>query len=77
MLSGTIAVFTAWAATAEHTTQKACDAVGLPALMLSAWGGCFTVRTASEMAFKQHGRSMVAQDVIQHLAHAVDSNFDK
>lgn len=39
--------------------------------MLAAYGGSLIMRSASAAAYKQHGRAMLAGDILPHLQPAL------
>jgi NAD(P)H-hydrate repair Nnr-like enzyme with NAD(P)H-hydrate dehydratase domain len=45
-------------------------------LLAAAYGGAAVVRAASGAAFRQHGRSMLAEDIIPHLPAAFCALFE-
>jgi hypothetical protein len=49
---------------------------GAGGLLAAAYGGCAVVRAASAAAFRQHGRSMLAGDIIPHLPPAFGELFE-
>jgi NAD(P)H-hydrate repair Nnr-like enzyme with NAD(P)H-hydrate dehydratase domain len=43
--------------------------------MLSAYGGSVVMRAASQLAFQEKGRSMLAGDIIPHLHQGFSTYF--
>lgn len=76
MLSGTLAAFIAWATTNSAAADEAAKQVGVPALLIAAYGAACTVRLASQAAFKRKRRSMLAGDVIEELGPTIDNLFE-
>lgn len=44
-------------------------------VQVSAYAGCAVLRTASNKAFRLKGRSLMAPDIIEHLAEALEHQF--
>ena len=76
VMTGAIATHLAWILSYQDRVQDPSKFPGgLPPLMLAAWGGCHIARVAAELSFAVHKRSMVAGDVIEKLAEAIDKLY--
>ena len=73
VLSGTTGTFMAWYYSAPANKDKHYD----DGLLLCAAGGSMITRTASKLAFKQRGRSMMSTDVVAHVGAAYHELFAK
>jgi len=74
ILSGLAGTFSAWAAI--HQKEHGTDSInGISLMMLASFGACSVTRNASSRAFKQHGRSTVASDLIPHINYALENLF--
>lgn len=69
VLCGTIAAFFSWCNASPGVNA---NGTGVPVAVLAAYGGCFTTRRASRLAFSKHGRAMGATDVMAELGRTVD-----
>ncbi len=56
--------------------QHPGEQLGLPQLLLAAYGGSVVMRAASQLAFQERGRSMLAGDIIPHLHRGFGVHFD-
>ncbi|KAJ3569264.1 hypothetical protein NP233_g5163 [Leucocoprinus birnbaumii] len=75
ILSGSVGTFLAWGRCYEDGAfgDKSIPASRVP--LLGAVGGSMVTRTASRLAFKKAGRSLVTQDLLPELGHAFSEVF--
>ncbi|KAH7091889.1 YjeF domain-containing protein [Auriculariales sp. MPI-PUGE-AT-0066] len=81
ILSGAVGAFLAWGKNAEsgafgdpsNPTHPAHDPARLP--FLGSIGGSLLTRTASRMAFAEHGRAVVTQDMLAYIGRAFEEAF--
>ncbi|KAF5838277.1 Ribokinase-like protein [Dunaliella salina] len=85
IMAGVVATFVSW----SRAAQKGPGGGLLPSvealpitsnldtasLLVSAYAGCAVLRTASNKAFRLKGRSLMAPDIIEHLAEALEHQF--
>jgi NAD(P)H-hydrate repair Nnr-like enzyme with NAD(P)H-hydrate dehydratase domain len=72
--AGCAAAFLCWARL--HARKHPEEQLGLSPLLLGAYGGSVVMRAASQLAFEEKGRSMLAGDIIPHLRQGFAAHFD-
>ncbi len=60
----------------DYNVLRLSAEVDLPPAMVACYGASFLVKKCAELAFKKHGRSMLAGDMVAEVSAAVQKYLE-